>query len=75
MTKVILQVYPALGAEDKMEAMRPIGRNNEAYQDMLAGLIELSKAADDLGYWGITHVEHHAQEEKVINNKQRNKGE
>ena len=37
MTKVILQVYPALGAEDKMEAMRPIGRNNDAYQDMLDG--------------------------------------
>ena len=63
MTKVILQVYPALGAEDKMEAMRPIGRNNDAYQDMLAGLIEVSKAADDLGYWGITHVEHHAHTE------------
>ena len=63
MTKVILQVYPALGAQDKMEAMRPIGRNNDAYQDMLAGLIDVSKAADDLGYWGITHVEHHAHTE------------
>jgi alkanesulfonate monooxygenase SsuD/methylene tetrahydromethanopterin reductase-like flavin-dependent oxidoreductase (luciferase family) len=63
MTKVILQVYPALGAEDKMAAMRPIGRNNDAYQDMLKGLIEVSKAADDLGYWGITHVEHHAHTE------------
>ena len=27
------------------------------------GLVECSKAADDLGYWGITHVEHHAHSE------------
>jgi alkanesulfonate monooxygenase SsuD/methylene tetrahydromethanopterin reductase-like flavin-dependent oxidoreductase (luciferase family) len=63
MPKIILQVYPALGAEDKMRELRPIGRDNGAYQDMLAGLIEVSKAADDLGYWGITHVEHHAHTE------------
>jgi alkanesulfonate monooxygenase SsuD/methylene tetrahydromethanopterin reductase-like flavin-dependent oxidoreductase (luciferase family) len=63
MTKVILQVYPSLGAEDKMKAMRPIGRNNEAYQQMLRCLIEVSRAADDLGYWGITHVEHHGHTE------------
>ena len=63
MPKVILQVYPSLGAEDKMRQLRPIGRHNGAYQDMLKGLIEVSKAADDLGYWGITHVEHHGHSE------------
>lgn len=63
MPKVILQVYPSLGAKDKMKELRPIGRHNGAYQDMLQGLIEVSKAADDLGYWGITHVEHHGHSE------------
>ncbi|MEA2384396.1 MAG: hypothetical protein QOH72_4367 [Solirubrobacteraceae bacterium] len=63
MPKVILQVYPTLGAEDEMEARRPIGRDNDAYQRMLDSLVELVKAADDLGYWGITHVEHHMHSE------------
>lgn len=63
MPEVILQVYPALGAEAEMAARRPIGRDNEAYQNMLADLIELCQAADELGYWGITHVEHHMHSE------------
>ena len=63
MTEVILQVYPTLGDEAAMAAQRPIGRNNDAYQKMLAGLIEVCQAADDLGYWGITHVEHHMHTE------------
>jgi alkanesulfonate monooxygenase SsuD/methylene tetrahydromethanopterin reductase-like flavin-dependent oxidoreductase (luciferase family) len=61
--KVILQVYPSLGAEAEMEARRPIGRDNDAYQNMLEALVELCKAADELGYWGITHVEHHMHSE------------
>ena len=63
MPEVILQVYPALGAEAEMKAKRPIGRNNEAYQSMVEGMIELCQAADELGYWGITHVEHHMHSE------------
>lgn len=63
MTEVILQVYPALGDEAAMEQHRPIGRDIGAYQRMLAGLVEMCKAADDLGYWGITHVEHHMHTE------------
>jgi alkanesulfonate monooxygenase SsuD/methylene tetrahydromethanopterin reductase-like flavin-dependent oxidoreductase (luciferase family) len=63
MTNVILQVYPALGDEQKMAALRPIGRNGGAYHDLLKSLIELCRAADDLGYWGITHVEHHGHTE------------
>src|SRR5215207_1907045 len=63
MTDVILQVYPALGDEAEMAKRRPIGRDNEAYQRMLDGLVELCQAADDLGYWGITHVEHHMHSE------------
>jgi alkanesulfonate monooxygenase SsuD/methylene tetrahydromethanopterin reductase-like flavin-dependent oxidoreductase (luciferase family) len=63
MPEVILQVYPSLGDEEAMAAHRPIGRNNDAYQRMLAGLVELVKKADELGYWGITHVEHHMHSE------------
>ena len=63
MPKVILQVYPTLGPPEEMEARRPIGRDNDAYQDMLDGLVELAKAADDLGYWGLAHTEHHLHSE------------
>lgn len=63
MTETILQVYPSLGDEEKMAARRPIGRDNESYQQMLDSLVELCQAADELGYWGITHVEHHMHSE------------
>lgn len=63
MPKVILQVYPTLGNTDEMERLRPIGRNSDAYQNTLQSLVELAKAADDLGYWGLAHVEHHFHSE------------
>lgn len=63
MVKTILQVYPTLGGPDEMEERRPIGRDREAYQNLLADLEDLVKEADDLGYWGITHVEHHFHSE------------
>jgi alkanesulfonate monooxygenase SsuD/methylene tetrahydromethanopterin reductase-like flavin-dependent oxidoreductase (luciferase family) len=62
-TKVILQVYPTVGDTTEMARRRPIGRDSDAYQAMLASLVELVQAADTLGYWGITHVEHHAHSE------------
>jgi alkanesulfonate monooxygenase SsuD/methylene tetrahydromethanopterin reductase-like flavin-dependent oxidoreductase (luciferase family) len=52
-----------MGDERDMELLRPIGRNNDAYQNMLHGLVELSRAADDLGFWGLSHVEHHMHSE------------
>jgi alkanesulfonate monooxygenase SsuD/methylene tetrahydromethanopterin reductase-like flavin-dependent oxidoreductase (luciferase family) len=61
--KVILQVYPTLGPPEEMAARRPIGRDNDAYQEMLDGLVVLAKAADDLGYWGLAHTEHHLHSE------------
>jgi alkanesulfonate monooxygenase SsuD/methylene tetrahydromethanopterin reductase-like flavin-dependent oxidoreductase (luciferase family) len=63
MPRIILQVYPSLGDVDAMAERRPIGRDNEAVQRMLDGLIEVAQAADDLGYWAITHVEHHFHSE------------
>ena len=47
MPKVILQVYPTLVPPDDMEARRPIGRDNDAYQAMLESLVELAVAAAD----------------------------
>ncbi|MPZ22253.1 MAG: LLM class flavin-dependent oxidoreductase [Dehalococcoidia bacterium] len=61
--KVILQVYPTLGGPEEMERRRPIGRDREAYQNMIESLVECVQAADELGYWGITHVEHHFHSE------------
>lgn len=63
MTKVIVQVYPTLGDKAAMAAMRPIGRNNNAYQSLLDDLLKLALAADDLGYWGLSHTEHHFHSE------------
>lgn len=63
MPKVMLQVYPSLGNTEAMERRRPIGRDNDAVQDMIHSLIEVAQAADDLGYWAITHVEHHFHSE------------
>lgn len=63
MTKVILQVYPSLGNPTEMLERRPIGRDNEMVQRMLDGLVEVARAADELGYWAITHVEHHFHSE------------
>jgi alkanesulfonate monooxygenase SsuD/methylene tetrahydromethanopterin reductase-like flavin-dependent oxidoreductase (luciferase family) len=61
--QIILQVYPTMGPIEDMQRLRPIGRNADRYQEMLASLIECCQAADDLGYWGITHVEHHGHSE------------
>jgi alkanesulfonate monooxygenase SsuD/methylene tetrahydromethanopterin reductase-like flavin-dependent oxidoreductase (luciferase family) len=63
MPRVILQVYPSLGGPEEMAKRRPIGRDNEAVQAMLDSLPEVAQAADDLGYWAITHVEHHFHSE------------
>lgn len=63
MPRVILQVYPTLGGPEEMARRRPIGRDPEAYQNLLESLKVLVQAADELGYWGITHVEHHFHSE------------
>lgn len=63
MVKPILQVYPTMGGPDEMEERRPIGRDREAYQNLLTNLEDLVEVADNLGYWGITHVEHHFHSE------------
>jgi len=62
--KTTLFWLPTIGTREKIEnTAPPIGRNIEAYQAMLGELGELAKAADQLGYWGIAHTEHHFHSE------------
>src|SRR5690348_14536765 len=62
--KVILQLYPQLPApRDERVLRRPLGRDRELYQSTLAGMHDLARAADDLGLWGISTIEHHFHSE------------
>lgn len=64
MVKVILQLYPQIPAtrEERVE-QRPMGRNVERYQQLLTEMPDLIRAADDLGLWGVSSIEHHFHSE------------
>jgi alkanesulfonate monooxygenase SsuD/methylene tetrahydromethanopterin reductase-like flavin-dependent oxidoreductase (luciferase family) len=62
-TRVIVQVHPSVGDAEARVRRRPIGRDNDAFQEMLASLMRLAKVLDDLGYWGLSHTEHHFHSE------------
>jgi alkanesulfonate monooxygenase SsuD/methylene tetrahydromethanopterin reductase-like flavin-dependent oxidoreductase (luciferase family) len=61
MVKVILQLYPVIPAssEEEREALRPIGRNRERYQETIQGWSDIVRAADEMGLWGVSSIEHH----------------
>ncbi len=63
--KVIIQLYPVLPAKDEAErrALRPLGRNRALYHKVVHDMTDIIKAADDLGYWGVTEIEHHFHSE------------
>ncbi len=65
MVKPILQLYPVVPAESEAEreAMRPLGRNVERYHEVVHGMTDLVKAADELGFWGVSTIEHHFHSE------------
>jgi alkanesulfonate monooxygenase SsuD/methylene tetrahydromethanopterin reductase-like flavin-dependent oxidoreductase (luciferase family) len=65
MVKPILQLYPVIPAADEAERaeLRPIGRNVERYQEVVHGMTDLVKAADELGFWGVSTIEHHFHSE------------
>jgi alkanesulfonate monooxygenase SsuD/methylene tetrahydromethanopterin reductase-like flavin-dependent oxidoreductase (luciferase family) len=65
MVNVIVQLYPMLRAvnEDERQRLRPLGRNTERYQEFVEGLPYIAEAADDLGVWGISTIEHHFHSE------------
>jgi alkanesulfonate monooxygenase SsuD/methylene tetrahydromethanopterin reductase-like flavin-dependent oxidoreductase (luciferase family) len=63
MVKVIVQIYPSLGGLDEMERHRPIGRDAAVFHRVMQELREIAQAMDQLGYWGLSHVEHHFHSE------------
>jgi alkanesulfonate monooxygenase SsuD/methylene tetrahydromethanopterin reductase-like flavin-dependent oxidoreductase (luciferase family) len=65
MVKPILQLYPVLPAasEEERASLRPLGRNVERYHDVVHGMTDLVKAADELGFWGVSTIEHHFHSE------------
>jgi len=63
--KVILQIYPMLpsdGEEDR-KRLRPLGRDPELYHRVLHEWLEIIKAADEMGVWGVSTIEHHLHSE------------
>lgn len=63
MPKVIVQIYPSLGDHQAMARHRPIGRDAGVFHEVMHGLREIAVAMDELGYWGLSHVEHHFHSE------------
>lgn len=62
--KPIIQLYPVIPAPGKeRETLRPIGRNSERYQQVIRDWAKLAQAADQLGYWGFSTIEHHFHSE------------
>jgi alkanesulfonate monooxygenase SsuD/methylene tetrahydromethanopterin reductase-like flavin-dependent oxidoreductase (luciferase family) len=63
--KPILQLYPVVAAKDEREreALRPLGRNVDRFNDALLGMNDLVRAADELGFWGVSSIEHHFHSE------------
>ena len=65
MVKIILQIYPVIPAESEAEreALRPIGRNVDRYHQTIRDLDDVVRAADKLGLWGVSSIEHHFHSE------------
>lgn len=63
--KVILQLYPMLPAdgEEGRKRARPLGRNAELYHKTLFEWLDIIKAADQMGVWGASTIEHHLHSE------------
>ena len=63
--KVILQLYPMLPAdgEDGRKRARPLGRNADLYHKVLHEWLDVIKAADEMGVWGASTIEHHLHSE------------
>jgi alkanesulfonate monooxygenase SsuD/methylene tetrahydromethanopterin reductase-like flavin-dependent oxidoreductase (luciferase family) len=63
--KVILQLYPVLPAEGEegRKRARPLGRNADVYHRVVHEWLDIVKAADDMGVWGASTIEHHLHSE------------
>lgn len=64
MVKPILQIYPVIPAtRDERISLRPMGRNRERYQQLLQEWHDIVRAADQMGFWGVSTIEHHFHSE------------
>ena len=64
MVNVILQLYPQIPAtREERVAQRPMGRNAERYQELIRDFPKIITAADELGLWGVSSIEHHFHSE------------
>ena len=63
--KVILQLYPMLPARDRAERerKRPLARDGALYHKVLHDWLDIVKAADAMGVWGVSTIEHHLHSE------------
>jgi alkanesulfonate monooxygenase SsuD/methylene tetrahydromethanopterin reductase-like flavin-dependent oxidoreductase (luciferase family) len=63
--KVILQLYPMIPAADEEDRKRkrPLGRHRDLYHSVLHDWTEIIRAAEELGVWGTSTIEHHLHSE------------
>ena len=63
--KVIIQLYPMMPAagEAGRKATRPLGSNRALYHRVLHEWLDIAKAADEMGVWGFSTIEHHLHSE------------
>jgi alkanesulfonate monooxygenase SsuD/methylene tetrahydromethanopterin reductase-like flavin-dependent oxidoreductase (luciferase family) len=63
--KVILQLYPMIPAanEEDRKGRRPLGRDRDLYHRALHDWLDIIRAAEELGVWGASTIEHHLHSE------------
>lgn len=63
--KVILNLYPVLPAKDEIDraVQRPLGRNAQLSHQVIHEMTEIVDAADQLGVWAVSTIEHHLHSE------------
>lgn len=63
--KVIVQLYPMIPAADEHDRKRrrPLGRDRDLYHRALHDWLDIIRAAEELGVWGASTIEHHLHSE------------
>ena len=63
--KVIVQLYPMLPSKDRAEReeKRPLACDTDLYHHVLHEWLDIVKAADEMGVWGVSTIEHHFHSE------------
>jgi alkanesulfonate monooxygenase SsuD/methylene tetrahydromethanopterin reductase-like flavin-dependent oxidoreductase (luciferase family) len=61
----MIQMVPSMpvASNEERRQLRPVGRNIERYAQIIDGMTDIVKAADELGYWGMSFIEHHFHSE------------